>query len=341
MNHIKWPSIEAFHNVRKAIKKYPHISNGKFNVTYRGKVKLHGSNFCIQIAAKDSKMLVQSRKKVITPEMDNAGSAAWAYEAKESWKAIDWNKVRAFSPKVSTVCFFGEWSGKGIQAGTAVNEIGKKILALFSVMLILEDEEPPIFLTDPADISTVLPNVPDTYVLPFYGEAIVVDYYKSAEELQETVDIFNKAVEGVEACDPWVKETFGVEGVGEGIVYYPVSKEHLGKESFSNLAFKAKGEKHKAVKQKKSVQADSEVVTSVSEFVELVVTEARLEQGVVDGCDSEYETKKIGMFLGWVGKDVKKECQSELEASSLEWKQVHKSITSKARMWYMHKIETT
>lgn len=32
----------------------------------------------------------------------------------------------------------------------------------------------------------------------------------------------NRLVECVDTEDPWVKETFGVSGTGEGIVWYPV-----------------------------------------------------------------------------------------------------------------------
>ena len=122
------------------------------------------------------------------------------------------------------------------------------------------------------------------------------------------VNIINQKVADVEKCDPWVKATFGIDGLGEGIVYYPVSAEHAGRDSFSDLSFKAKGEKHKVVKQKSPVQVDPEKVASVDEFSELVLTDARLEQGVIEACDGEYEAEKIGPFVGRVSKDVSKEC---------------------------------
>jgi hypothetical protein len=36
------------------------------------------------------------------------------------------------------------------------------------------------------------------------------------------VDEMNRLVEAVDTEDPWVKETFGVTGTGEGVVWYPV-----------------------------------------------------------------------------------------------------------------------
>lgn len=353
MSHVKWPSIESFHNVRKAVAKYPHICKDKFRVTYRGKVKLHGTNACVQVVAKDNgtppemEVLAQSRTSILNESQDNAGFGAWVRETEEHWRAVDWHRIRGvadvFAPRktVKAICFFGEWCGKGIQKGTAINNLDRKVLAIFGLMIVIDSEELPTFIGEPSHISMLLPSVPDTYVLPYHGNEITIDYSKSADELQEVVEVLNKAVEDVEACDPWVQRTFGAEGIGEGIVYYPVSAAHTGRESFSNLSFKAKGEKHKVVKQKKAVQVDPETAASITEFADMVLTDARLEQGVTEGCGGDYDTKKIGPFIGWVTKDVNKECQSEFEASGLTWKQVSKAVSSKARTWYMHKIETS
>ena len=358
MPHIKWPEITSFHNVRKAVMKYPELCNSKFSITYRAKCKLHGTNSCVQIVAKDQspspemEVLAQSRSTILLATKgaiqghDNAGFGAWVKSNEEAWKTINWANVRAVADThcpgkiVQSVCFFGEWVGNGIQRGTALNKLDNKVFALFAMMIVVEDEELPLFVGNPSGIKSHCPEIPDTYVLPYHGEKIVVDYSKSAEDLQETADLLGKAVDEVEACDPWVKSTFGIEGIGEGLVYFPVSEEHLGRESFSNLAFKAKGEKHKVVKQKQTVQVNPETAASIDEFIELVVTEPRLEQGATE-VGGEFETKKIGKFIGWVTSDVHKECQSELEASSLTWKQVTKAVTTKARLWYMHKIDTT
>lgn len=349
MPHIKWPSIESFHNVRKNIVKYPNICKGNFRVTYRGKIKLHGTNACVQITD-TSDVIAQSRTSLLMDGNDNAGFAVWVRENEQRWRNIDWGLVRGLERgmrhsieefiNLKAICFFGEWCGKGIQKGTAINNIDKKILALFSVIIVTEDEHQ-IFISDPFSIKALLPDVPNVYVLPFLDDDITVDFSKSAEELSDIVDTINRKVDDVERCDPWVKKTFGIDGIGEGIVYYPVSAEHVGKDSFGNLSFKAKGEQHKVVKQKSPVQVDPEMVASVDEFSDMVLTEARLEQGVVDGCGGICETQKIGLFVGWISKDVNKECQSELEASGLTWKEVSKSVSSKARTWYMRKIKTT
>jgi hypothetical protein len=151
----------------------------------------------------------------------------------------------------------------------------------------------------------------------------------------------NDVVAEVEHVDPWVKENFGVEGTGEGIVCYPVSKEHLGFENFTYLCFKAKGEKHKNVATAKPAQLNAEAAASVEAFAELVVTEARLLQGAqtVQLRDSSdlYDMKRVGVFIQWVLADVEKETQDELEASGLTFKQVSKAVTDRARKWFIEK----
>jgi len=291
-------------------------------------------------------VLAQSRSTVLSTEHDNAGFHAWVRKHEDDWRTVNWWNLRNLAKDhakgcLQSVCFFGEFAGPGIQKGTALNSLEHKIFAVFGLMLIAEGEELPLFFGNPIDITNHLPKVPDTYVLPWHGPEIEVDYARTVDELQVTADVLSKAVDEVEACDPWVKKDFGVKGIGEGLVYYPVSKVHLGHTSFSNLCFKAKGEKHKVVKQKQAVQVSPETAASITEFVDMVVTEARLEQGVADVCGGEYDTKKIGPFIGWLTKDVNKECQAELEASGLSWKQVSKAVAAKARTWYMYKVETT
>lgn len=98
--------------------------------------------------------------------------------------------------------------------------------------------------------------------------------------------------------------------------------------------FKAKGEQHRVVKNKQAVQLDPEVAQNIEEFVELFVTEARLQQGLTEACNGEVDIKKMGQFLKWIALDIQKESSAELKQSGLTWKQVHKPISNAARQWY-------
>lgn len=291
-------------------------------VCYQSKVKLHGTNAAIQ-CHRDGTVVAQSRSGVITPENDNMGFARWVAENAEHWA----NK--------SGLVFFGEWCGPGIQKGVAISQVPAKIFAVFASQS-MDGEE--LFLTAPSDLKMFVPEIPNVYVLPWSGVHVTVDWSKPADDpyLQEKVDYINKCVEEIEVCDPWVKATFGVEGTGEGLVFYP-SFEHEGRTNFSNLAFKAKGEKHRVVKQPKAVTVDPQVAQGLEDFVNLVLTEARLEQGagVVNGDSGDFDKKRTGDFVRWIELDIIKECQTELEAGGFLWTQVEKSVKNRARVWYL------
>jgi hypothetical protein len=301
---------------------------------------LHGTNAAVQVLG-DGTVAAQSRTSIITSSNDNAGFAAWVESQRTLWCDL--------SIPLKDLVIFGEWCGPGIQKGVAINQAPNKIFAIFAVMvrhMQLNVAEPyqQDFMEDPEQITQLIGQIPGTYVLPWYQEDGVIfepkiDWTATAEELQPQVDAINQKVRTVETCDPWVKAIFGVEGVGEGLVFYPIS--HPGANCFSNLAFKAKGEEHKVVKTKEPVQISAEVVASITDFANLVLTEARLEQGVraVGGGELLFDVKRTGQFVGWVCKDVEKETVAELEASNLTWKQVQKTVSDAARQWYLNKTK--
>lgn len=327
VEHIKWPSVASFANVRKLIQTYPQLTNNKSEVTYMSKCKLHGTNAGIRFV--DGDVYAQSRTQILSKDNDNAGFFAWVDKHRDEWKR--WLSVH---PELNNWTLFLEWVGPGVQNGCAVQQIPNKVCAVYAMLN--QDE----LVVNPPDMMLSGLNVPDIYVIPFESKVVKVNWNRTSEELQPVVDEINSWVEEIEKCDPWVKNNFGIEGIGEGLVFYPVSPEHLGKENFSNLAFKAKGEKHKVVKTKKAVQVDPEKVNSVNEFVDLVVTEPRLEQMLTECLgDKPLTYNDLGKFIGAVSKDVNKECQAELEAAGLEWRSVLKEIGNKSRRWYIDRME--
>lgn len=342
---MAWPEITSFHNIRKYTKSYPEILQGDSLVTYKAKVKLHGTNAAVQMIPSfgvgpgpgniaELPLYFQSRENLITPEKDNAGFARWASEA---------FKERQKTYGGPGVIIFGEWIGPGIQKGVAVSEIPKKCFAVFAARPMLPSYIPDQLIVDPDKLQEIVAGVPDVYVLPWYKEDTLVDWSASSEMLSIRVDLINDWVHEVEANDPWVEATFGVKGTGEGLVFYPTSEKHLGFENFKNLVFKAKGEKHKNIKDAAPAQVDPSVASGIDAFVDMVLTEARLEQGTTkvsaDGSTS-YDLKLTGKFVAWVVGDVQKETAAELAASNLTWKQVQKPISDKARAWYMEKAKS-
>ncbi|PRP97619.1 hypothetical protein ENSA5_33120 [Enhygromyxa salina] len=142
------------------------------------------------------------------------------------------------------------------------------------------------------------------------------------------------ATREVEACCSWAAR-FGVEGVGEGVVWQPRA-EHFGD---SELLFKSKGERHQVVvraRVAKRTPLDPELIASVEAFVAYAVTDPRLAQGLdyLAEHGMEVEMRSLGVFLEWLAGDIRREHASELEHSGLEWKQVARPVTERAKSWF-------
>lgn len=334
MSFVAWPEIESFHHVRRSVVKYPNeLLKGRSKVRYRAKVKLHGTN--AGIYCKAGRFTAQSRTTVITSGNDNAGFAAWV-ESEEVQAAL----INNYQSWHSDMVIYGEWCGPGVQRGVAINQIPKRSFVVFAAVMLDKHGQPSDnMVTTPSELALYVKGVPDTYVLPWYGNVFDVDFTESAESLEPILTEINTEVDRIENEDPWVAEVFGVKGVGEGLVYYPIS--HTGRENFCNLTFKAKGKKHQVIAHTKPAQASATIVEGVTEFAGMVLTPARLEQGArhVNKGEFKCEPRLTGPFLAWIGGDVQKECVAELESSNLTWKQVQKVVSESARAWYMEKAK--
>lgn len=321
IHHIPWPSIENFYTLRRNLLKYKDVllKNGS-NIVYTAKIKLHGTNAGVRI---DPSGIVTafSRSQIITPQQDNCGFAEWVKSKQEYFAKLVEDK-----PFV----IYGEWCGPGIQKGVAINGIPNRIFAVFGIRRIDNDT----FESHPFVLENILYGIPDLYVLPYFGSTFIIPWEGTQDGTEEILNRINTYVHEIEREDPWVKSTFGISGVGEGLVFYPVNP---GYHAFSTLSFKAKGEKHSIVARTKPVQYDATIVTSLNEFADLVITQERLEQAArfVGEGQLIFEMKNIGIFIKWINQDILKECVAELDASKLDKNDAMKVCSTKARDWYM------
>lgn len=323
---IKWVDIESCFNVRSYLRKQ-HLHP---KLAYSLKIKLHGTNGSIQLT--NDGIFAQSRSRVITPSDDNAGFASWVNDNIDLFKTIPVTN--------SVITIFGEWAGKGLQSGVGISQIDRKIFAVFAIQYGGRDGYVAEFEVEPDKIRKVIPEHPDIFVLPWQESNLMCNFGNDVE-LDNFIDHLNKVVSDVEAIDPWVKAEFGIEGIGEGIVAYPIFEEsaRITRDVYNEYVFKAKGEKHRGVKVKRPVQLDPELVKNIDEFVALFLTDARLKQGVGAACNDEYNMRYTGSFIKWFTQDVKKESVAELEAADFEWKQVAKYISMAAAIWYKKKCQ--
>ena len=320
----KWPHIEGFSTLRRNIERVNRL--GEYpTVAYKAKIKLDGTNAAIRFQS--GAVCYQSRTQDITPEKDNAGFARWA-------STVAWPASLHIQGKAVVV--HGEWAGKGVQTGTSVASVEKKFF-IFSIEISdgKEDGATGSYVTEPDKIREMLGGFthPDVHVLPWHWKGVeyVVDFNKESS-IRGFATFLNNDVLEVEACDPYIKETFGVSGVGEGLVLYPQVEEDMN--LWALLVFKAKGEKHRVKAATVAVEVDPEFLASVDAFVAAFVTEARCQQGLTVACNGDRHPSKTGAFIGWMGRDIERESKEELAVSGLTWKQVAQPVANAARKWF-------
>lgn len=141
---IKYPSINQYRDVVKNVKHKAQFvgldsdGNAIMNrmakmptLKFIGTVKSHGTNFSI-IISPQCDFWCQSRENIITPEKDNAGSAAFGYYNKETFMKMATDAVDQIDSNSFTYnrdfMIAGEWSGKGIQKGVAISELDKMFI---------------------------------------------------------------------------------------------------------------------------------------------------------------------------------------------------------------------
>jgi hypothetical protein len=322
IQHISWPSIELLHNYVRTLDHLAALGQPHPVVEYRSKVKLHGANCAVQIAP--DTVVAQSRTQLLTPEADYKGFASWVHSHRQWFSSLDPGLV-----------VFGEWCGPGVEKGMAISRMPTKHFVVFAI----QSGDQVLFEPQALCAKLLRPGKPpELHVLPWEGAPVLVDF-GSRESLERVAVELNHRVAAVEQEDPWVKQEFGISGLGEGLVLYPVHVNAapvvFDKEALAVLMFKAKGEKHRTAGTKTAVAVDAAVVASVQDFVALMVTDARLHQGLASVCGLERDPKQTAAFIAWVAADVQKESVAELEASGLTWVQVDKAVRAAARSWFL------
>jgi hypothetical protein len=339
---VKFGKIISFHNVAKQVTGALEHKNdtsqdwGPYSnafdrvIQYRGKVKLHGMNGGILIT-KDQ-VYTQSRKTFI-----NNGLAFFVNDHKDYFLSLF-----PTDKDVDFIVIFGEWCGGDVQKGVALSKLKQKIFVIFSIQFgtksaMFDPDRIQEFMTKNGQ---ELPN--HFYILPYHTDILEVNY-NDINANEHVINEINNMVNLIDREDPWVLKTFGVKGAGEGLVMYPLTfaeDGHISIEIFFGFLFKAKGEKHRSYVAEKSVQVKATSVDSINDYVNLMVTESRLEQGEkeIGGFQNQ---SSIASFIKWLANDVKEEGKDELSASNLEWKDVNAAVTKRAREWWLNKYPPT
>lgn len=327
----KWRSINKFSDAWKLAQKF-----GVLQLTYNAKVKLHGTNAGIRIMP-DGSLVGQKRSSDVSIGNDNAGFASFV-------AGLKYDKLYAqeFMPGV---IIYGEWAGKGIQKTDAVSTVDKAfyVFAAYAPKIdriIYEPAELEIIMNAIFDMEVVEQRM---HVLPwFFDDDIAVDMTDPikakpfAEKATFLVDEIGKG-------DPYIKDLHGVEGPGEGLVFYCtsirtgldglLSGDKLN-EMLMGYMFKHKTEVHSVNKSKDRSHVAPEKPAGVDEFCDMFVTDARLQQMITDN-EIEVDRRNTGAIMKAMMSDIHKESAAEVEAADFEWKDVTKYVTTQIKLkWF-------
>lgn len=355
----KFTSIELFHYVLKSADHAPRHYPAW--VDYRAKVKLHGTNAAI--GCDGGKIFAQKRTGKINIENDNYGFAAW----------LEGNK-HLLENKLPNCHIYGEWIGPGVQNKVAAAKIPGRCFAIYDIF------RDGYHFYKPEDIYDFMETYAGLDLVDLENMDIEIIGWHSAFENELRIPLFDrekcrtiieeqeKIVQAVDQIDPWILENFGVEGHGEGLVYYPVSDSFyegahykpeltdspeilryrammgcLGvrDDVFNSLVFKAKGTSHERGKKREgpALQLSPEKIATHNEFVAKFVTEERMNHIAREYCNDDFRMENTGTFLKNFCQDVCRESRVELEANGIEWNEVQKSVQRAAARWFTMKAK--
>jgi hypothetical protein len=258
----------------------------------------------------------------LTREADNAGFMAHMEQhllpiSMMFNRIVEVNNINRTT--LNSIVVYGEWCGGNIQKGVAITGL-PKMFVIFAVKI--NDE----WFVSNEDLK--LANIFNINNFPSF--MIEIDF----EEPKSVQNRLGELTAEVEACCP-VGKAFGVDGIGEGIVWHCVSHPS------SEYWFKVKGEKHSASRVKTLASVDVEAVAQINDFVTMAVTEARLEQGLHNLIDEQmkpFAMTSMGDFIRWVYQDVLKEEADTLQASGIDYKKLGSPIALAAKCWFLIKL---
>lgn len=336
MTFKRYPSTEHFRNTVTSVKQWAAKRGNYIPVlTFYGTVKVHGTNGGVGYDVATDTLWAQSRERVLTLDADNAGFAAYVFQHEEAYK--NFFRFLADGEPAGQIIMYGEWAGPGVQAGVGVSQLNEKMFFPFQIQYVTGEGEDAEVEKIPASafswsIASMLPRARE--ISDFGTYEITIDF-NAPHEVQ------NKLVEMTEAVEKEcpVAKAFGIEnGVGEGIVWSRYLPEG------GVIQFKVKGEKHSTSRVKTVAvlsEADLERLKSIDTFVESVLPEARLSQGLdkLREMGLAIEMKSLGDFLKWIGQDVLREEGDVITAAGIERKELMPKVTAKAKAYFMEAMK--
>ncbi len=341
MKHYSYPSIPQFHQLLSDIRHQarfigvdpdtnkPRYDNNKRlpHVMMQGTVKVNGAN-CSVVLDKEGNFYPQSREILVTEKDTCYGFYHWFNENKEAFRSEMESFLRGTGDNVKAVVLYGEWCGEEIARKVATQQLSKRWI-VFDIRLIDETYEQGGTGFIDVDLDDFRkPEINMFDIKEFETWDLEVDVNNPAVVQNHLVN-YTQAVEN--QCP--VGKHFGVDGVGEGIVWALIYK---GKK----YRMKVKGAKHSATKVKELAPIDMQKVNSVNEFVDYAFTENRMRQGIdyMRQHNIPISVENTGKFISWVFRDVIKEEAETMEKNGLTNKDITFRGNTIIREFYMKQI---
>lgn len=342
---IKFPSVEQFRNVVKRVGDRARWVGKDENddpifdptrpiptLRFVGTVKLHGTNAGIVLDRTSQELSYQSRERVLTLEQDNAGFMAHMQGQEFAVDDMFIEVMNARSIRlddVKNIAIYGEWCGANIQKGVGISGL-PKMFVVFAVRVIYLDESAEWL---PVQDFTFTNKDAGIYNVNEFGSWTVdIDFNHPQLAQQKLVDL---TIQVEDECP--AGKFFGNCGVGEGIVWHCQEPGWFT----SDVWFKVKGEKHSVSKVKTLAPVDVEAYQKQQDFLDSVVTEARLEQGLHNLVNEQlkpFNMTSLGDFIRWVFNDIMKEEMDTIVANGFDAKKLGGPIANKARPWFIQRF---
>ena len=325
---IKFPSINQFKNLIKDVRSSSDWNKTPYpTIKFIGTTKIHGTNSSV-VFNPDKTVEFQSRERTLTIESDNAGFCMWGTRNIDVLTKTYDNVVNNTTIKPDdTVVIYAEFCGGSIQKGVALTQL-PKMFVVFNITIINGENRTEL---SPTLIKNLVERSSDIFtVYDFPTWEIDIDFNAPQLSQNKLVEITN-AIE--QECP--VGKHFGVSGIGEGVVW--------ASEDFK-YRMKVKGTIHSSshVKTVKEIAAcDIERMNSIDEFVETVITENRLNQGLdkLGEMGLVIDVKNTGAYLKWVVNDALKEEKDVIIASNFDMKEITPKMSDKAKKFWFAVLE--
>lgn len=200
MKLFRFPDIEQLRNAIRTVKDRCEYHKLPLpTLTFKGTVKLHGTNAGVVKDLTTGEIWVQSRGQIITPTDDNEGFAKFVAANSIVFQTMFKTAQDLYQPgddqaKPTHIAIFGEWCGKGIMKGVAINQLDRRFVQ-FGIRAIVDQEDPIMNWMSPAIQAEVVKqgNGADVYCIHnFPTYEVEVDFSKPEIAQNEFVRITNE-----------------------------------------------------------------------------------------------------------------------------------------------------